>query len=80
MSYFKYLSDDPDDYEDKNDLPAVPDLSDPSIDSFHMQNAKIDDYIELNLDTGEKFIIPINWLINISRYLKFGPNQASSIH
>lgn len=66
MSYFKILSDNPDDYESE-----APDLDDPNLQSFYMQKSPIDNCIELALDTGEVFCIPLEWLIKAARVNNF---------
>ncbi len=66
MSFFKILSDNPDDYESE-----APDLDDPNLQSFYMQNSQMDNCIELVIDTGEVFCIPLDWLIRAARINNF---------
>lgn len=55
MSFFKMLSDDPADYEHEDILEGV--------NSFDLAYSDTEDCIELVLDTGEQFTIPIAWMV-----------------
>lgn len=63
MSFFKYLSDEPEDYKEE-DLPTQ-NLDEQE--SFSMRQSEKPDFIELVLDTGEQYHIPITWLIQQAR-------------
>lgn len=67
MSFFKILSDNPADFESE-----TPDLNDPNLQSFYMQKSSEENCIELILDTGEEFCIPLDWLIRAARVNDFG--------
>ena len=58
MSYFKLLSEDPSDYIE-------------DCDSYDIQQTENKDYLELTLDTGEQFCVPVEWLINAARQANF---------
>jgi len=71
MSFFKLLSDRPEDFE-KDDL-SFPDPNeyDEPVDSYDIQQSDFEDYLDLTLDTGEMFSVPLKWLICACRHHKF---------
>lgn len=70
MSFFKMLSDDPADYEHEDVLDDV--------DSFDLAYSDTEDCIELILDTGEQFTVPIAWIVEQCKAYK--PYKAYNLH
>ena len=70
MSFFRLLSDDPTDYEQDNPLDEC--------DSFQIEQSHIEDHLELILDTGEQFSVPLDWLICACRENKFYDEEDQS--
>lgn len=68
MSFFKILSENPDDYESSDDLHVQPEQD---IDSIYVQQSEIENHIDIILESGEHFCIPIKWLIESARQNKF---------
>ena len=72
MSFFKMLSDDPADYDHEESLLE-------ECTSFDLGYSDTEDCIELILDTGEQFTVPIAWVVEQCR--KFGSEgYRSTIH
>ena len=63
MSFFKLLSDKPEDFEQDEYL-------EPS-DSYEIHSSESQDFLELILDTGEMFSVPLEWLICACRENQF---------
>lgn len=76
MSFFLLLSEDPADYEDDSFLEEC--------DSFQISHSDdMDNYLELTLDTGEMFSVPLDWLICACRKNNFSSDcdyYAGNIH
>ena len=75
MSFFKLLSDKPEDFE-QDDTSIFPDLGSP--DSYEIQSSESQDFLELILDTGEMFSVPLEWLICACRENQFSSEDHCS--
>lgn len=62
MSFFKLLSDKPEDFEQTEHEPA---------DSYDIETDDMQDFLQLTLDTGEVFSVPLEWLLCACRENKF---------
>lgn len=69
MPFFKILSDNPEDYDPEDYPPHIPD-SEPEPD-FEVETCTSQEHLEILLDTGELFSVPMDWLIQASRYYSF---------
>jgi len=86
MSYFKILSDDPADFpvnesEGSSSFSSSSSSSSSSLDdvqSFDLAYSEIEDCIELILDTGEQFTVPLIFIIEQCR--KLSALHKSLIH
>jgi hypothetical protein len=67
VPFFKLLSENPEDYDSEDNLPEHTEIE-PDFDMSECDNRE---YIELLLDTGELFSVPLDWLIQASRYYSF---------
>lgn len=72
MSFFKLLSDRPEDFDQEELSFAEPVDYDESVDSYEIQSSELQDFLELTLDTGEMFSVPLEWLICACRENQFG--------
>jgi hypothetical protein len=64
MSFFKLLSDKKEDFESEEYYEPP--------DSYEIQSSEMQDFLELTLDTGEMFSVPLEWLICACRSNQFG--------
>lgn len=78
MSFFKLLSDKPEDFE--NDEQSIfPDIQEEDFpDSYDIRPGTTNDCLELILDTGEQFCVPLEWLIAAARYHRFSSDTTHS--
>jgi len=71
MPFFKILSDNPEDYELDDNQHYIPDSdSDPDFE-IETETYTGQEHLEILLDTGELFSVPLDWLIQASRYYSF---------
>ena len=75
MSFFKLLSDNPSDYESDD---SAPDDCQDDTQMFSKEG-----HLEMLLDTGELFSVPLDWLISAARHYNFHretDHSGGSIH
>lgn len=77
MSYFKILSSDPKDYELDENVVDEP-HSEETLDYFDIRPSELENYLDLTLDTGEQFCVPMEWLICACRYHNFSSDKNYS--
>lgn len=71
MSFFKILSDKAEDFEQEESSINCDIQEEDFPDSYDIQPSRLNDCIELILDTGEQFCIPLDWLICVARRNQF---------
>ncbi len=77
MAFFKILSENPEDYE-SSDEPS--EIADHDIESIYVQQSEIENHVDIVLESGEHFCIPIKWLIESARQNKFQSYYKSWLH
>jgi hypothetical protein len=71
MSYFKLLSSDPADYEPDENAAEESYIQEDNVDYFDIRPSEFENYLDITLDTGEQFCVPMEWLICACRYHNF---------
>jgi len=78
MSFFKLLSDKQEDFE-PDDRSYCDEDEDPyCTDFYNIKAGELENFLEVTLDTGEQFFVPLEWLIAACRYHRFSSDTAHS--